>query len=220
MAVNLALTPLARALSITFLLAVPLLAPASAASLFGSRISGSYNYPCVGCDPNVLPPSQTGGTNYIYSTNPIVVGPGIETILNVNPSHGDFTTVVDFDADSLLLTMTAAVSYTGSPFNGPVFTVLSGHSFGSITGVEVDRHCTPCSPLAAFLSGNSLFINWQDGGGTVGDTIRINFSVGDPVFPSAVPLPAAFPLFAAGLGGLGLLGWRRKRVPPGASFYL
>ena len=28
---------------------------------------------------------------------------------------------------------------------------------------------------------------------------------------SAVPLPAALPLFASGLVGLGLLGWRRKR---------
>ena len=28
---------------------------------------------------------------------------------------------------------------------------------------------------------------------------------------SAVPLPAAFPLLASGLGGLGLIGWRRKR---------
>jgi hypothetical protein len=26
------------------------------------------------------------------------------------------------------------------------------------------------------------------------------------------PLPAALPLFATGLGGLGLLGWRRKRA--------
>ena len=29
--------------------------------------------------------------------------------------------------------------------------------------------------------------------------------------PSATPLPAALPLFASGLGALGLLGWRRKR---------
>jgi len=29
--------------------------------------------------------------------------------------------------------------------------------------------------------------------------------------PSATPLPAALPLFATGLGALGLLGWRRKR---------
>jgi hypothetical protein len=28
---------------------------------------------------------------------------------------------------------------------------------------------------------------------------------------SVVPLPASFPLFASGLGALGLLGWRRKR---------
>lgn len=34
-------------------------------------------------------------------------------------------------------------------------------------------------------------------------------------FPSvATPLPAALPLFATGLGALGLLGWRRKRKAP------
>jgi hypothetical protein len=31
------------------------------------------------------------------------------------------------------------------------------------------------------------------------------------VLTSATPLPAALPLFASGLGALGLLGWRRKR---------
>jgi hypothetical protein len=29
--------------------------------------------------------------------------------------------------------------------------------------------------------------------------------------PSATPLPATLPLFVSGLGGLGLLGWRKKR---------
>ena len=36
-----------------------------------------------------------------------------------------------------------------------------------------------------------------------------DFIYGEPV--GAVPLPAALPLFATGLGVLGLLGWRRKR---------
>ena len=44
-----------------------------------------------------------------------------------------------------------------------------------------------------------------------------NFAVNGDVFaaaapaPGATPLPAALPLFASGLGALGLLGWRRKR---------
>jgi hypothetical protein len=40
------------------------------------------------------------------------------------------------------------------------------------------------------------------------------FFTGDLVIasvPAATPLPAALPLFASALGGLGLLGWRRKR---------
>lgn len=34
---------------------------------------------------------------------------------------------------------------------------------------------------------------------------------------TATPLPAAFPLFATGLGALGLLGWRRKRKAQAAT---
>src|SRR5450759_5859565 len=36
-----------------------------------------------------------------------------------------------------------------------------------------------------------------------------NLTAWDP--PIATPLPGALPLFATGLGALGLLGWRRKR---------
>ena len=39
----------------------------------------------------------------------------------------------------------------------------------------------------------------------------LGFSGGRPNEGNATPLPAALPLFATGLGALGLLGWRRKR---------
>jgi hypothetical protein len=42
-----------------------------------------------------------------------------------------------------------------------------------------------------------------------GDLARGDISV--QYVPSPAPLPAAFPLFATGLGVMGLLGWRRKR---------
>ena len=35
--------------------------------------------------------------------------------------------------------------------------------------------------------------------------------------PDETPLPAALPLFATGLGALGLLGWRRKRKAQAAA---
>jgi hypothetical protein len=48
---------------------------------------------------------------------------------------------------------------------------------------------------------------------TLSDLNQGNFEVDNfsYVAAAATPLPAALPLFATGLGGLGLLGWRRKR---------
>ena len=37
------------------------------------------------------------------------------------------------------------------------------------------------------------------------------YYVMDDITYTVTPLPAALPLFATGLGALGLLGWRRKR---------
>ena len=83
----------------------------------------------------------------------------------------------------------------------------------------------------------ALFIDVSAGGGSIGTSGSADFSnsldlpIGSDVFnlapgvmvnsddlgivdnrfDSATPLPAALPLFATGLGALGLLGWRRKR---------
>jgi hypothetical protein len=56
------------------------------------------------------------------------------------------------------------------------------------------------------------------------DNFLVNLATGafvgtnnPPIFTLTTPLPAALPFFATGLGGLGLLGWRRKRKTQAAA---
>jgi hypothetical protein len=44
-----------------------------------------------------------------------------------------------------------------------------------------------------------------------GYTLLLSDGVDNGVGFTQTPIPAALPLFATGLGALGLLGWRRKR---------
>ena len=65
--------------------------------------------------------------------------------------------------------------------------------------------------LQGWIRNANLDPDWlRDGTDIVGGTARFNFAFsldGEVI----TPLPAALPLFASGLGALGLLGWRRKR---------
>jgi hypothetical protein len=97
------------------------------------------------------------------------------------------------------------------------WTVLDGDGVGLVmryTGVSAggSQLVAPSDlTLNSALTFNELFNQGFNGGvGTPG----VNSS--GPVLVSSgevnvVPLPAALPLFAGGLGALGALGWRRKR---------
>jgi hypothetical protein len=78
----------------------------------------------------------------------------------------------------------------------PVFMqVLLNPQFGANGSGSADPIFTP----PAFDSaGNAI-------------TLEISAGIGNNSPAGATPIPAALPLFATGIGGLGLLGWRRKR---------
>jgi len=81
----------------------------------------------------------------------------------------------------------------GIPFN------LSGTVFGSGGHVIIDNVVGSFELEGANVTYVAL------GGSTIALGVPVSFEV------NAVPLPAALPLFATGLGALGLLGWRRKK---------
>jgi len=102
--------------------------------------------------------------------------------------------------------------------------ITNGSLISSVLGVPAFTSVTldPSSILGSsgFTSSDvtwnssNVAVTWANLSFAAGDTVVLD--VNDPVVldvntVSTVPLPAALPLFATGLGALGLLGWRRKR---------
>lgn len=88
------------------------------------------------------------------------------------------------------------------------FTVdSSGHLTSVDFSISVLTQQASLFNLTLDTVGNTFSL-YNDGSDTGISTDTATFT---PV--SATPLPAALPLFAGGLGALGLFGWRRKRKP-------
>jgi hypothetical protein len=79
------------------------------------------------------------------------------------------------------------------------------------TASNVDNVSVALANLSAgsHSLGLEMFTTGAQGGHFLAEFDNVLIT-GDLV-TSATPLPAALPLFAASLGALGLLGWRRKR---------
>jgi len=61
-------------------------------------------------------------------------------------------------------------------------------------------------------ANNDLGVSYPTSAGLLNiDSAGPNATFTGVVTPVVTPLPGALPLFATGIGGLGLLGWRRKR---------
>ena len=91
------------------------------------------------------------------------------------------------------------------------FTVVSGQvvaaRFQDFGQLNTPPAVTCCSIDLEFAGNNASGL--ENSNMTVHASSRAGLTF-TPVV-SAIPLPAALPLFATGLGALGLLGWRRKK---------
>ena len=87
---------------------------------------------------------------------------------------------------------------------------LSGFTIGGF-GISTSDLITLPS-IANFTNGSGLqwVFNCPFGCGTIFVETAV-WSYNLQLDPSPVPIPAALPLFAAGLSAMGFMGWRRKR---------
>jgi len=83
--------------------------------------------------------------------------------------------------------------------------ILAGQSIALLTGATIG-----CGRAIALNEAVTMDTNTISNKCGTSDFGSLGFS-GGPNGINATPLPAALPLFATGLGAMGLLGWRRKR---------
>jgi hypothetical protein len=93
------------------------------------------------------------------------------------------------------------------PFTFPItFTLNDVVLADFVAGKLANGHASPYIMALDLCAGFSAANGSCTGTGFVGGVFSLISHQG-----GEVPLPAALPLFVSGLGGLGLLGWRRKR---------
>ena len=161
----------------------------------GDPITGSLVF-----DNQLVPTSGSGFVNVFYNTFPDIAAIPPATALNLTLDGLHFN--LSDNLDSLL---PAGIQYNNGQFNGLEF--ITDFAFlGNEYQFRIDG--SSVTVFAVDASGNPT------GSRLIGGFINTGNSslTGEaPFVPGATPLPSALPLFASGLGALGLVGWRRKR---------
>ena len=137
--------------------------------------------------------------------------------LNVNFIFADFAGVIqDVKNNPTLYGFTAATVLQGIVGTGTASACVTQTGAGATTtgwGQWCANSTDPSSTHAYLRSADAeqtSFYSDDQHLSAAGQLIIANYEIA-LIDSAATPLPATLPLFATGLGALGLLGWRRKR---------
>jgi len=161
------------------------------------------------------PPSYSGGTAPV---DPVT---GAFTI-TLDPTQTYLDSTTGITLGSLNISLASALSFDYSPTSYTIGLTTFAAGELVVGGVETGACCilipstdpdfylqiftfttTPTFQQLGYLTANGSY--FYSALGTDGGSVTVTPEV------SATPLPAALPLFATGLGAMGLFGWRRKR---------
>jgi len=177
-------------------------------------LSGQAHAICSSCGG----PSQWYGFFFEWGGNSNLSYPADDYMflnLGTNPATG--TRVVDvygnikindtvFDPDVLIPTQAPAGFANNNVYTSNGVPYFNSVDF-TVTGNDGQTYYVLVDPFPGSLG--TIDICSSPSGCTVGQGNI--YSADDITITAETPLPAALPLFAGGLGALGLFGWRRKR---------
>jgi hypothetical protein len=176
----------------------------------GTSVSINTGSQTINANSGFLDPSGAR----LFTSSTFAIGNG--NILTINGTASQFV-VIDITGNSTTkldgaLTLTGGITPDQVLIN---FLGVGGSVQGAANGATLAA--TFLIPNEA-VTLNSLTINGHLFGGAAGQNFQFvsNAFINQPTL-APVPLPGALPLFASGLGALGLLGWRRKRRAQAAA---
>lgn len=132
---------------------------------------------------------------------------GRNTVTNLNATFAAFN--LQTDASGMVLTWDIHVATSpGTNVGDQTFDIFT-HGTTGVLGSGVDRGTVREVFDVSFFGGICCIIEFNNDVGSSRNFSDLSGSI--PGTWSATPLPATLPLFATGLGALGLLGWRKRK---------